>query len=511
MNTETVFLAHQKIDYGALIHLNFPVALYSDNGGLPSKCKGKTLVVMPIDATKEGGEFVRAIQKALMAGSIPRAYRVLQFKGQFYGGKSYTELMPLILENEDFARTTLEALLEDPIGGGALEIQIPHEGMERMVLPKGIMSGIAGDYANLFASHLEPCREFFYFSFLVCLGTLLSGRLTLKSELQPQTRHYVLLLGDSAVDKKSTSISHTVKFFGPFDGMAACFGVGSAEGLAKRLEASPHLVLVFDEFKQFVSKCKIEGSVLLSMVTSLFENNHYENYTKTAAVKLENVHLSLLAASTISTWERTWDASFRDIGFLNRVFLVPGTGERRFSIPVEIPDLPKSELRYQIAEILKTYEYPKALTISPPGLKCFDDWYMNLETSIHAKRLDTYAHRFMPLLSVNEGKDEVDLPIVEKAIAIMDWQLAVRQQLDPIDADGTIAQTEERIRRALSRGPKSEHEIKRVINYTRLGLWAYMQAMRNLSQAHEIDYDKQMGLYGLASNLASGAQNGGRL
>jgi len=505
--TGSIFLAHQKIDYSALIHLGFPVSLYDGNGGLPSECKGKTLVALPIDPTKEGGELIRIMQNALMAGSIPAAFHIPLFRGD----KIYNELMPFVLEDEDLARITLETILFDPVVGGALEIQIPHEMADGpLVLPEGIMSGIAGDYARLYAGSLEPCQEFFYFSFLTCLGALLSGRLTLKSELHPQPRFYILLLGESADHRKSTAISQTISFFKPFDGLAACFGVGSAEGLAKRMENAPHLVLVYDEFRQFSSKCRIEGSVLLSMVTSLFENNHYENYTKTVEVKLENVHLSMLAASTIPTWDATYDPSFSDIGFLNRIFLVPGLGKRRFALPVEIPDLPKTELRYQIAEILKAYEHPKIMTINPDADAVYSEWYMTHDTSIHSKRLDTYALRFMPLLAANEGKGEVDLSIVEKAIAIMDWQLRVRQQLDPIDADGKIAVTEEKIRRVLRRGPLSKFNINHGVHYDRKGIYVFDQALKNLCK-DEVIYDKKTGLFAIAPLVAPHTKNGGRL
>ena len=51
----------------------------------------------------------------------------------------------------------------------------------------------------------------------------------------------------------------------------------------------------------------------------------------------------------------------------------------------------------------------------------YHHWYMNLDRSIHAKRLDTYALRFMMLLAVNEMKSTIDESIVDKSIKLMDW------------------------------------------------------------------------------------------
>ena len=93
-------------------------------------------------------------------------------------------------------------------------------------------------------------------SYLTCLGSALSRRLTLATEIEPQPRLYTVLLGQSADERKSTSLEKTIKHFrdsvGRFD---VCRGVGSAEGLQKRLEDSKDgLLLSLDEFKQFIDR-----------------------------------------------------------------------------------------------------------------------------------------------------------------------------------------------------------------------------------------------------------------
>ena len=123
------------------------------------------------------------------------------------------------------------------------------------------------------------------------------------------------------------TISHFKDAMQTFD---VCWGVGSAEGLQKRLEdIGGGLLLCLDEFKQFVSKCTITSSVLLPCVNTLFESNRYESRTKSVDINLTDAYLSLLAASTVQTYERTWDGSFTDIGFNNRLFLVPGTSQKK--------------------------------------------------------------------------------------------------------------------------------------------------------------------------------------
>jgi hypothetical protein len=365
--------------------------------------------------------------------------------------------------------------------------------------PVHVMSGFCGELARLYSSHMESPEQFFYWSALTCLGSVLSDRLTLNSELSPQTRLYSLLLAASADARKSTSIDKITDFFkwavGDF---SVCWGVNSAEGLQKRMEENPKLLLALDEFKAFVNKCKIEASALLPVVNTLFESNRYETRTKTTEIKLENARLSLLAASTIETYQRTWAASFSDIGFVNRVWLVPGDSTRRFSIPPKAPEGERTRLRLMLGDILRHVGENKELSITPDALAAYDGWYMGLGNSVHAKRLDTYAMRLMPLLAVNDFKDEIDLGTVKKVIELCNHQLIVRQAYDPIDADNATANMEIRIRRVLrAKGTISERDLKRAVHAERAGLYIYQAAIKNLGVAGEIDWDKDRKGYGM--------------
>jgi hypothetical protein len=359
--------------------------------------------------------------------------------------------------------------------------------------PYEVMTGLAGAFANLFSSYTEAPAQFYYFAFLTCLGNILADRLTLESQIAPQPRLYTVLLGESADDRKSTAISQTVRFFENHlvkGEINICHGVGSAEGLQKRLETGNKLVLCFDEFKSFVSKCKIEASVLLPCVTTLFESNRYENRTKTTEISLDNVYLSILAASTVPTYENTWSSQFTDIGFVNRLFLVTGRGERRFSIPPKIPITELNYLRYDLQDVLKA-AVPE-LVIEPDASELYQEWYLSIPASVHSRRLDTYSLRLMCLLAANERKAAVDVDTVNKAILLADWQLETRQLYDPIDSDSVVARMEEKIRRTIrARGSVSDRDLKRYVNAHRAGLWVFKQALTNLLGEKELKFDQK--------------------
>ncbi len=358
-----------------------------------------------------------------------------------------------------------------------------------LAFPEEVIGGAAGLFADTFAERMESPRHFFFMSYLTCLGAVIGDRVTLASEIRPQPRLYLVLIGQSADDRKSTALHKTADLWrDTVESFSVCHGVGSEVGLQKKILETPNLLLVFDEFKQFASKARIENSALLPCVNTLFESNRYENRTKKSNLSIDGGHLSLLAASTVQTYEALWTSQFIDIGFTNRLFLVPGSGSRRFPIPEKVPEEEKRELRRDIGRILEHANEHRELRITNEGRAIYEDWYKQLE-GIHAKRLDTYAARFMILLAVNELKPEIDEEIVRKVLDLMDWQYEVRAQHDPVDAENTTAKMEEKIRRVLKKGPHSERDLKRAVNANRAGLWIYTAALKNLQGAEEVSWD----------------------
>ncbi len=285
-------------------------------------------------------------------------------------------------------------------------------------------------------------------------------------------------------------LKKTVQFFKELlrHDFSVCWGVNSAEGLQKMFKVNSTVLMAIDELKQLLSKCKIEGSTLLPMITTLFESNIYEAHTKNSDIYIDNAYLSLLSASTIETYETVWHSSFTAIGFNNRLWIVPGAAKKQFSFPGKIPEEKMDIIRQKTVKILRMVGEGLELDMTPEAKEFFHTWYMDLEQSVHTKRLDGYALRFMGLLAVNELKKEIDIEIAEKALALCDWQLKVRQLYDPIDADNAIAEMEERIRRYLRQEPLTDREVKRKLHriIERSGVWCFTTAIKNLKVAKEI-------------------------
>jgi hypothetical protein len=379
-----------------------------------------------------------------------------------------------------------------------------HEVPNGVVFPNWVMTGAAGEFAKVYGDYMETPPQFLYMGHLTLLGHIFSDKITLESELAPQPRMYTAFVGESGDTRKSTAIKEVLKLFKEVvyeKDINAVFGVGSAEGLAKAFTADNNrVILILDELKTFVQKCKTEASILLPCVNTLFESNYFHSKTKNNDIKIDNAQLCLLGASTLDTFSNMFSPQFMDIGFINRLFLVVGEGERKYAIPPIIPDNIKNPLRNQIREIVQKvgsyHQKPYQFPIDKPALELFKEWYLDQESSVFSRRLDTYGHRLMPLLAVNDGKDRIDLATVRKVVALLLYQLEIRKQVDPIDADNAIARLEIRIRREVYASKViSKRDLERKLNKSKAGVWTWQTAIKNLMGDRVIKFDAKSQKY----------------
>ena len=166
---------------------------------------------------------------------------------------------------------------------------------------------------------------------------------------------------------------------------------------------------------------------------------------------------------------------------------MPGMGTRRLdtAIPERIdPDSREAaNLRGRLQMIISRFDRLTEIPIDRKAKLHFGRWYTRIERSVHSKRLDTYGHRLMVLLAVNDGKDTVDLATARKAITLCNWQLMVRKLHDPIDADTAIARLEQKIPRILAaKGEVTRSRLYNLANAGKVGMWPFETALKNLER-----------------------------
>lgn len=385
-------------------------------------------------------------------------------------------------------------------------------------VPTDGLIGAGKEFADLYSQYLESPPAFFFFTFLTYFGALVSRKITLNSELRPQPRLYTVLLGASADTRKSTALRKTDEFFrslGDHGSIRVLFGVGSAEGIGAELNLCPDLLLHFDELKSFVDKARAEHSVALPMVSTLFERGDYDNRTKAECLSVRDASLSLVAACTHDTYQTMFDARFFSIGFLNRLWLVSDHATKRVPVPQMIPLEPLIALRKKVTSYLETIDaayrangsQPVPYTLTPEAEALFAQWYHGLSGSLFERRLDTFGHRLMLLLAATTGRTEIDADIMARVLSLLRYQFEIRRETDPVDADSLVATLEEKIRRALARGPLRRTTLQRKVHYSRAGVWAWEQAVKNLQRVGELDVDRKTDLFSLCTTPCTTLQN----
>jgi hypothetical protein len=266
----------------------------------------------------------------------------------------------------------------------------------KLFFPREAMTGSLGDFARLMAAGTEVPEEFYFAAGLTFFGATCGERLTLNAQLKGEPRLFTVLLGESADVKKSTAFRTTAEFFDSvWKGLPAilpkpslCYGVGSAEGLANSLQKNPAgVVLCYDELQALIAKSKIDSSTLLPMVASLFEQTKYENATKNQTLKVDDARLSLIGCCTTDTYSNMWTRDAIAIGLPNRLFVVWADRKKRVSWP-EPRDHSKVEaIKKRIVQQLG--KLPKEFDMTPEAKDLWQDWYDELPSSVHTKRLDT--------------------------------------------------------------------------------------------------------------------------
>lgn len=365
--------------------------------------------------------------------------------------------------------------------------------LESFGFPAGSIVGSIGDLARTLAEGTEVPEEFYFACGLTMIGSCVGDDLSLNTGLHVEPRLFTVLLGDSYSVKKSTAMRNTINFFRenivPKNAPPKLiYGAGSAEGLARELKASPHLVLAYDEFRAMIDKCGVKGSTLLPMITSLFEGNHWHNATKNRedSVYVEEAHLSMIACCTRDTYERIWKAEAIAIGLPNRLFVVNADRKRTVALPPKPNEAQLAAIAARIREQLA--RVPLDLNVSDEAKQEWERWYNALPNSEHCRRLDTIGLRLLALIAFVTDKHEVDVETVHAVTAILGYELDLRALTDPIDADNKIAKLEERIRRYLAKGAMTERELRRRVHGDRDGLWAFTRALENLRTSKEIEH-----------------------
>ncbi len=389
--------------------------------------------------------------------------------------------------------------------------------------PQEAYVGLAGEIALTLAQYVPYPPQFMFMDYLTILGAAVSPRVSMiGSDMAEHPRLFVVKIGPVGSGKSRSQRLIADRLFKPIlkrkkvevwtdektgkeekteidvPRLLVIKGVGSAEGVATKMErdALPGTgcLLLYDELQPFVDKSSIQGAVLLPMVNSLFHETFYENVTKQKPIKVENAHLSLLGACTPDTYQKMFSGRYHDIGWFSRLFLVYGeipTTELAEEIPPEVlrPFQEKTRALLERIEQKKIHEVRLGADARVFG---WDPWLKKLPRDPIATRLDVYGYRLLTLFALTTGASRITPELVKKVLPLLEYQWALRKELEPEHAEGVVAQREDRIRRPLVKvypAGLAERDLKKNVNVRRHGQWCYDRALDNLKRASVVEVE----------------------
>jgi hypothetical protein len=280
---------------------------------------------------------------------------------------------------------------------------------------------------------------------------------------------------------------------------------------AKKAEGKP-MLLNPDEFSELTGKINIKGSVYTEMLNKLFDARRIGAISKTFDVEAR-IEFSLLSATTDSLWMESFTSDTMQVGFLNRLFVVPAyRTEHRQSAQTPDPAA-AAEIRSRVARALRRVaQVPVRLEMSPEAMAIYGAWSLRCQkTPSDGKgtpkmiyheawaRLETYAQRMAAALTVaGWGRLALDVAVdtvidplsMTVACALADWEFQARLWSKPIHADNPYAVREIQLRRYLRRvlQSKGQRVNKRDVQ-RRFGQWgetAFNWALSSMVKGEEI-------------------------
>jgi hypothetical protein len=365
--------------------------------------------------------------------------------------------------------------------------------------PTEVIKGLAKDFVNLYKNKREVPDELLWASFVAYFGNIISPYASLKASSTSEPRLYVANLGRSGRTKKSTALNAARDFVGKLfpdeqdNHIRIIEGFGSAEGLVTQLEACDSrqipAIVHLDEINVLASKTGMDGSVGISLLNKLFEDQHYEHPLRDRNTRIKNARLSLVGASTLEDYQKTWSGKHKDTGFFSRLFIVPAEPSSvRIPVPIS-PDPAHFEdlLRRTRQRIQELKTRPIQLEIDADAELLWNKFYAVFGDGDEWNRIDVYAFRLMTLQATITGTKSITKEIMEDIIKLSEYQTAARLSVSPVIAENQCAVVEQLIRRVLPEGVTlSKRDLQRKINADRYGVQNFRNALRNLESTQEI-------------------------
>jgi hypothetical protein len=383
-----------------------------------------------------------------------------------------------------------QVLSEEP------EEEINYTEAEYPVFPKWVMHG-----TSIYEGFVKPyCDVNSRVDYLMWVPTAIMAMNWLGTHVSVPLKSwkpsfYMIMIGEKGRANKSSSMKDGMKFlefattlsmYGKdmknAEGRSVVFEPGSPEGLGTdmmRVQCK-NAILFYDELSTLVSKCSIEGSGMNGALLKLYESNHFANSIKnkkdTYSIAPDSYVATLLAATT--------DARFLDL------WAVLGAGdtglEDRFTFILQPQELPARKIQtvvnFNEAALASRKLWDKA--IAQGSFQFFDQTPLQRILEVYGTRQEIRAEKWALYFAIDLGLTEIDEDCVERGIAMVVYEEAVKKYLDGFEANNEEATIQNNVIRLLkkNKGTMFARDIERKLNSSRYGTFVWSRAFYGLEK-----------------------------
>lgn len=365
-------------------------------------------------------------------------------------------------------------------------------------------------------------KEYFIESVKTIVGAICGHRIMPERMPHQESRFYTILLSAHGGIGKSSATNWAKELFigtGLLydlaqDGPGAFINIGSAQGgfasgsglITNGLNRHARILQNYDEVTSLIEKFSITGSgdSFLDAVNTLFESGYAPgNVIRASKVKeaqLHPVHNSILGCSTFEKWNSAFvKTNSESSGFFQRLNIISSKSDDR------VPNLMAPNLvalRDKFVRKIQALEFQTAqVNQTPAAVKMLKDWHKEkkVEWKEHPSdvrgRIEVMIHRNAShiawMRSENQTPNpdasavpiivECDEEVMEKALALAEYQVAVRFSHQPAVGNNEWALVENLIKNKVrERGMITRGDIYREVRADKHGLMALDKAIQNL-------------------------------
>jgi hypothetical protein len=305
---------------------------------------------------------------------------------------------------------------------------------------------------------------------------------------------YTVLIGKKGQTNKSSSVEDAMKYFsyaGMFahagrdtkiaEGRTLSWTVGSMEGLGMEAQRTncKNILLNYDELSYLINKAGIETSSLVSNLLLMYESKTFQNLIKskkeTFMIEAGTYCASLVACTTNTKFAEQWG-----------VLAGSDTGlDDRFTFVLQPKPLPERRL-YKVVNVMQGAIKTRQLADKAVAQGVFEFDNMNDERLIALNNIDNRyairAEKWALGLAVDLGLSTIDEDCIERATAIVHYEIACKKFLKAYEATTKEGGIQQEVRRKLEQntGLLPKRDLERKMHSSRYGTSLWGSAYKGL-------------------------------